>query len=45
MYDYGTFSFESKTEVLDRAKTFWNPGKTQFWTGSSTVERATTSGT
>ena len=31
MYDYGTFSFESKTEVLDRAKTFWNPDKTQFW--------------
>ncbi|KUI25116.1 ornithine--oxo-acid aminotransferase [Mycobacterium sp. IS-1742] len=32
MYDYGTFSFESKTQVLDRAKTFWNPDKTQFWT-------------
>jgi acetylornithine/succinyldiaminopimelate/putrescine aminotransferase len=34
MYDYGTFSFESKTEVLERAKTFWNPDKTQFWTDS-----------
>jgi acetylornithine/succinyldiaminopimelate/putrescine aminotransferase len=32
MYDYGTFSFESKTDVLERAKTFWNPHKTQFWT-------------
>jgi acetylornithine/succinyldiaminopimelate/putrescine aminotransferase len=32
MYDYGTFSFESKAQVLDRAKTFWNPDKTQFWT-------------
>lgn len=32
MYDYGTFSFESKTQVLDRAKAFWNPDKTQFWT-------------
>ncbi|MFV8243556.1 aspartate aminotransferase family protein [Mycolicibacterium peregrinum] len=32
MYDYGTFTFESKAEVLDRAKTFWNPDKTQFWT-------------
>jgi acetylornithine/succinyldiaminopimelate/putrescine aminotransferase len=32
MYDYGTFTFESKTEVLERAKTFWNPNKTQFWT-------------
>lgn len=31
MYDYGTFTFESKAEVLDRAKTFWNPDKTQFW--------------
>jgi len=34
MYDYGAFSFESKTEVLDKAKTFWNPDKTQFWTDS-----------
>jgi acetylornithine/succinyldiaminopimelate/putrescine aminotransferase len=32
MYDYGTFSFESKTQVLERAKTYWNPDKTQFWT-------------
>jgi acetylornithine/succinyldiaminopimelate/putrescine aminotransferase len=32
VYDYGTFSFESKTQVLDRAKAFWNPDKTQFWT-------------
>ena len=31
MYDYGTFSFDSKAQVLDRSKTFWNPGKTQFW--------------
>jgi acetylornithine/succinyldiaminopimelate/putrescine aminotransferase len=31
MYDYGTFTFESKTLVLDRAKTYWNPDKTQFW--------------
>jgi acetylornithine/succinyldiaminopimelate/putrescine aminotransferase len=31
MYDYGTFSFESKADVLERAKTFWNPDKTQFW--------------
>ena len=31
MYDYGTFTFESKTQVLERAKTFWNPDKTQFW--------------
>ncbi len=34
MYDYGTFAFESKAQVLDRAKTFWNPDKTQFWTDS-----------
>jgi acetylornithine/succinyldiaminopimelate/putrescine aminotransferase len=32
MYDYGTFSFDSKAQVLDRAKAFWNPDKTQFWT-------------
>ncbi|ORA34457.1 aspartate aminotransferase family protein [Mycobacterium aquaticum] len=32
MYDYGTFTFESKADVLDKAKTFWNPDKTQFWT-------------
>ena len=34
MYDYGTFSFDSKAEVLERAKAFWNPDKTQFWTDS-----------
>ncbi|CAJ1580110.1 aspartate aminotransferase family protein [[Mycobacterium] wendilense] len=34
MYDYGTFAFETKAQVLDRAKTFWNPDKTQFWTDS-----------
>lgn len=34
MYDYGTFTFDSKAEVLERAKTFWNPDKTQFWTDS-----------
>ena len=34
MYDYGTFAFDSKAEVLERAKAFWNPDKTQFWTDS-----------
>jgi acetylornithine/succinyldiaminopimelate/putrescine aminotransferase len=29
--DYGAFSFTDKQEVLDKAKEFWNPGKTQFW--------------
>jgi acetylornithine/succinyldiaminopimelate/putrescine aminotransferase len=29
--DYGAFSFADKQEVLDKAKEFWNPGKTQFW--------------
>ncbi len=33
-YDYGLFSFASKQEVLDKAKEFWNPGKTQFWIDS-----------
>jgi acetylornithine/succinyldiaminopimelate/putrescine aminotransferase len=31
MHDYGTFQFDSKAEVLDKSKEFWNPGKTQFW--------------
>lgn len=34
MYDYGTFAFASKADVLDQAKAFWNPDKTQFWTDS-----------
>lgn len=33
-YDYGVFSFSSKAEVLDKAKAYWNPGKTQFWIDS-----------
>lgn len=34
MYDYGTFAFSSKAEVLEQAKKYWNPDKTQFWTDS-----------
>jgi acetylornithine/succinyldiaminopimelate/putrescine aminotransferase len=34
MYDYGTFAFASKADVLEQAKMFWNPDKTQFWTDS-----------
>ena len=34
MYDYGAFSFDTKADVLERAKIFWNPEKTQFWTDS-----------
>ena len=34
MYDYGTFTFESKADVLERSKEYWNPDKTQFWTDS-----------
>jgi acetylornithine/succinyldiaminopimelate/putrescine aminotransferase len=33
-YDYGLFSFASKAEVLEKAKEYWNPGKTQFWIDS-----------
>lgn len=33
-YDYGVFSFSSKQEVLDKAKEYWNPNKTQFWIDS-----------
>lgn len=34
LYDYGVFSFTSKAEVLEKAKAYWNPGKTQFWIDS-----------
>lgn len=30
-FDYGAFSFASKSEVLAKSKEFWNPDKTQFW--------------
>ncbi len=33
-YDYGAFSFASKDDVLEKATTYWNPGKTQFWVDS-----------
>jgi acetylornithine/succinyldiaminopimelate/putrescine aminotransferase len=33
-FDYGTFSFASKDEVLAKAKEYWNPDKTQFWVDS-----------
>jgi hypothetical protein len=31
MHDYGTFRFDSKSEMLQKSKEFWNPDKTQFW--------------
>lgn len=34
MFDYGEFSFESKDEVLEKSKLYWNPAKTQFWVDS-----------
>ncbi|ALG86487.1 aspartate aminotransferase family protein [Gordonia phthalatica] len=34
MHDYGAFAFESKADVLDSSKEFWNPDKTQFWSDS-----------
>ena len=33
-HDYGFFSFDSKEEMLEKSKEFWNPGKTQFWVDS-----------
>ena len=30
-FDYGDISFESKDEVLAKAREYWNPGKTDFW--------------
>jgi len=34
MTDYGAFSFDSKDEVLDKARRYWNPDKTDFWSDS-----------
>lgn len=31
MYDYGFFSYESKADMLERSRAFWNPDKTDFW--------------
>ncbi len=31
MYDYGFFSYESKEDMLERSRAFWNPNKTDFW--------------
>lgn len=31
MYDYGFFSYESKEDMLERSRAFWNPDKTDFW--------------
>ena len=33
-FDYGFFSFDSKAEMLEKSKEYWNPGKTQFWIDS-----------
>ncbi len=32
MMDDDVFEFDSKQDLLDKAKLFWNPDKTQFWT-------------
>jgi acetylornithine/succinyldiaminopimelate/putrescine aminotransferase len=32
MHDYDVFTVESKAEVLEKSRDFWNPGKTDFWT-------------
>jgi hypothetical protein len=31
MFDYGFFKYASKAEMIEKSKTYWNPGKTQFW--------------
>src|SRR4028118_1105670 len=30
-FGYGDFAFDSKEEVLDKSREYWNPGKTDFW--------------
>src|ERR1039457_6372477 len=34
MHDYDVFSVDSKAEVLEKSREFWNPGKTDFWSES-----------
>src|SRR6266487_1423978 len=34
MHDYDVFRVESKAEVLEKSREFWNPGKTDFWADS-----------
>ncbi|MGN6678012.1 MAG: class-III pyridoxal-phosphate-dependent aminotransferase [Streptosporangiaceae bacterium] len=34
MHDHDVFSMESKAEVLEKSREFWNPGKTDFWSES-----------
>jgi acetylornithine/succinyldiaminopimelate/putrescine aminotransferase len=31
MHDYDVFTVDSKADVLDKSREFWNPGKTDFW--------------
>ena len=33
-FDYGEFSFDSKEELLEQSREYWNPGKTDFWVES-----------
>jgi acetylornithine/succinyldiaminopimelate/putrescine aminotransferase len=33
-FDYGFFSYDSKEQMVEKSKEFWNPGKTQFWIDS-----------
>jgi acetylornithine/succinyldiaminopimelate/putrescine aminotransferase len=30
-FDYGFFSYDSKGEMIQKSKDFWNPDKTRFW--------------
>lgn len=34
MYNYDLFNFDSKAEMLEKSKEYWNPDKTQFWSDS-----------
>lgn len=34
MPDHDAFSFDSKADMLERSKEYWNPDKTQFWSDS-----------
>ncbi|MCO5093591.1 aminotransferase class III-fold pyridoxal phosphate-dependent enzyme [Bosea sp. (in: a-proteobacteria)] len=36
MFDYGSFQFASKADLLERSAASWNPGKTRFWQDAGT---------
>ena len=38
--DYPMYGFADKAEVLDAARKYWNPDKTDFWVNEGSSENA-----